>query len=168
MTRSFRSATKVSTAKTTVVNGLQIGLGFAGINALRAVEGRFGLDGIMARLPGGMIGRVLEYVLKYVNTGLAAGIASKIGKRGFGERVRAGGFANLGVSLLGDVAGMLGGPGAMVSSYLHGVGDYNLAAGGTVMNPYPAMGNYNLAAGGQAMQSVSGSEVYPDLDSIYG
>lgn len=169
MTSSLRSITRVSTAKATVFTGLQIGAGYAGVNALRSLEGRFGLDGLMARLPGGIVNKVGEYVLKFVNTSLAAALAGMVGKRGFANQVRAGGLANIGVNLFSDVAGLFGGMGETARQYLHGIGDYNLAYNmGTAMHPYPALGNYNLASGGQAMDSVSGAEVYPDLSSIYG
>jgi hypothetical protein len=151
--------------KATVVGGLQVGLGYAGVNALRAIEGRFGLDGIMSRLPGGMIGRVAEYAVKFVNANLAATIAGMFG-RGFAGHVKTGGFANIGVSLLADVAGMSPVGGDLVTPYLHGVGNYNLAY--NMGQAMPSLGNYNLATGGQAINSVSGDEVYPKLDSIYG
>lgn len=149
------------------MTGLQIGLGYAGVNALRALEGRFGLDGIMARLPGGLIVKVGEYVLKFVNTGVAAWLAGKIAKRDFAQQVRAGGYANIGVNLLADVSGAFGGYGETVRSYLNGVGDYNLAYNMGQAMGGPFLGNYNLAAGGQVMPSVSGDEVYPSFESVY-
>jgi hypothetical protein len=75
-------------------------------------------------------------------------------------------MANIGVNLLADVAGAAGGPGDTIKSYLHGLGNYNLAY--NMGQAMPSLGNYNLATGGQAINSVSGDEVYPKLDSIYG
>lgn len=168
MRGSLRSLTNLGTVRSTVVNGLKIGVGYAGVNALRAIEGRFGLDGILARLPGGLATKVAEYALKFVNTSIAASIAG-FGGRGFSQQVRAGGFANIGVNLLSDVAGAFGGYGDTVRSYLHGMGDYNLAynAGQAMGGPF-RLGNYNLSDGSQAMVPVSGDSVYPGLESIYG
>lgn len=153
--------------KSTVVGGLQIGAGFAAVNALRAIEGRFGLDNLMAQLPSGAMARIGEYVVKFVNANLAGRIASMFG-RGFGTQVRAGGFANIGVSLLSDVASMAPGGGSVLPYLPGGMGNYNLAYNMGQAMPSGGLGNYNLATGGQAINSVSGDEVYPTLNSIYG
>ena len=137
------------------------------MNALRAIEGRFGLDGVVARLPGGLVGQVVEFGLKFVNTAVATFLGSKI-SRGFGAKVQVGGMANIGVNLLSAVAGAAGGPGETIRSYLHGLGNYNLAYNmGQAMPGVNGLGNYNLSDGGQAMQSISGAGVYPEFDEVY-
>jgi len=126
-----------------------------------------GLDSVLSRLPGGIVGKFVEYGLKFVNTAVATFIGSKIG-RGFGAKVQAGGMANIGVNLLADVAGAAGGPGDTIKSYLHGLGNYNLAYNmGQAMPSLSGMGNYNLAQGGQAMFSESGGDVYPAFEDVY-
>jgi hypothetical protein len=126
-----------------------------------------GLDSVLSRLPGGIVGKFVEYGLKFVNTAVATFIGSKIG-RGFGAKVQAGGMANIGVTLLADVAGAAGGPGDTIKSYLHGLGNYNLAYNmGQAMPSLSGMGNYNLAQGGQAMFSESGGDVYPAFEDVY-
>lgn len=161
-TASIRSLTRPKTWTGNMVAGLQLGAGYAGVNALRAIEGRFGIDGLMASLPGGIVRTLAEYGLKIVNIGLTTQIAGFVVKGKSKTNVQYGGLANLGVQLLGDVSVLFGGTGEIVRGYL---GDYNLAMGGQSMAP--ALGNYNLAIGGQAMPSVSGQEVYSPFNAVY-
>jgi hypothetical protein len=166
---SVRGLTKPRSLQATVTDGFQLSVGYAGVNALRALEGRFGIDGVMASVPGGAARTIAEYALKVINIGLAASFAGMIGGK-MSKNVRAGGMANFGVTLLSDLSTLAGPSGGTIRSYLSGVGDYNLAYGmGTAMHPAaPSLGNYNLVGGSQAMAPTSGYDVYAPLEGVYG
>jgi hypothetical protein len=162
-TTTLRSLTKPRMWRKTLTDGGFLAAGYAGVNALRAIESRFGLDAVMDAIPGGIARTVAEYALKIVNIGLTTQIAGMVVKGSNKANIQKGGLTNLGVQFLSDVSSMFGGTGEIVRGYL---GDYNLAYNmGTSMAP--ALGNYNLVQGGQVMASSSGIDVYAPVTGVY-
>ena len=165
--------TKTGTWKSGLKTGFGMALGFAGVNALGALENRYFLNAVTERIPGGFLRTLWDYALKLVNTSIATTLAGMLpfrGRSSLAGQVRLGGYANLGVRFLGDIAGMLGEPGAQVQSYLSGLSDYLIVGppGATAFNPggYSGMGNYMTAVGSPVMPDYVGIQPYGDSASM--
>ena len=152
-----------------VVDGAQVGVGYAAVNLLGNLEYRIGLGAVMNQIPGTALRALAGYAVKIFNVGIVYGLSSMLRfSPRWRKNLRAGGIANLGVSLLMDVAGYLGEPGAMLASNLAGVGDYTIMGppGATSMNPYgyagmSGMGNYMTAGGVPLMNEYMSSAMSP-------
>lgn len=166
MVGSIQSGLRPSRIKDNLVTGVQGALGWAGTTFLTRIENRFGLGKVTDAVGGGWAGKILGYVIRGINVGILAGLASRVVSRETTRNLVFGGVTSIGVQVINDFAPLLGGPGEQVKGLLAGgVGDYLLAAGpySTAMNPY-GMGDYLLASGQPSLPYPTGTPVYGGED----
>lgn len=167
---AVQSGLRPSRIKDNLTDGVQGALGWAGTSLLTNLENRFlGLDRLTGALGGGWIQKILGYVVRGVNVGILAGLTSRFVSGETRRNLVFGGVTSIGVSVINDVAPLLGGPGAAVQGLLKsGMGDYVLAAGpyATAMKPF-GVGDYLLANGQPFLPYAPNQPVYGG-DDPYG